>query len=167
MYKAREIAQFFVLRGINEDNPLTAMKLQKLVYFAHGLYLLETDDPLIAEEFQAWQFGPVVPSLYRSYAYFKGGPIDSESALSVLGLLIRDIPPLNEKAESIINGTWDALKDIHPIQLSNWTHRPDSAWSRIYNPVAKDLVIPNSEIKKDLQRFVNEASGRANGISAL
>jgi uncharacterized phage-associated protein len=65
-YPASLIAQLFVNRAIKEGNPITQMKLQKMVYVAHGLYLASHNEPLIKENFQAWRFGPVVPDIYHT-----------------------------------------------------------------------------------------------------
>ena len=40
------------------------MKVQKLVYFAHGWHLGITKKPLINEQVEAWPYGAVIPSLY-------------------------------------------------------------------------------------------------------
>ena len=65
MYSSVLIAGQFVNLGVKENNPVTQMKLQKMVFFAHGLHLaLNNGDPLIREKFLAWKFGPVVPTIY-------------------------------------------------------------------------------------------------------
>ena len=74
-YPASLIAQLFVKKGIEEGNPITQMKLQKVVYFAHGLYLGSQRKPLIKESFQAWKFGPVVPDIYHTYKLYGSAPI--------------------------------------------------------------------------------------------
>src|SRR5687768_9300066 len=66
MYNATSIANFFIQKGIEAGNPIDQMKVQKLVYFAHGWYLAITNQPLINEAIEAWRFGPVIPSLYHS-----------------------------------------------------------------------------------------------------
>lgn len=54
---------------------LNLSKLQKLVYFAHGLHLAIFDRPLVTDEIvQAGKLGPIFPSLYR-------GLIDSNKFL--------------------------------------------------------------------------------------
>ncbi len=45
--------------------PIGHVKLQKLIYFAHGVYLLEIGEPLVSGNFEAWQYGPVHPAVYR------------------------------------------------------------------------------------------------------
>ncbi len=49
--------------GINISN----LALQKLLYFAHGIYLTKTKRPLVSGYFEAWQYGPVHPAVYRAF----------------------------------------------------------------------------------------------------
>src|SRR3954466_11182214 len=45
--------------------PLTAWKLQKLVYYSQAWSLVWDEKPLFRERIEAWINGPVVPNLYR------------------------------------------------------------------------------------------------------
>lgn len=44
--------------------PVTAMKLQKLVYYSYAWHLVWEERPLFPDRIEAWANGPVVPSLY-------------------------------------------------------------------------------------------------------
>jgi uncharacterized phage-associated protein len=46
-----------------------SMKLQKLVYYAQAWHLAWTGRPMFAEEFEAWQNGPVSRDVYREHKY--------------------------------------------------------------------------------------------------
>ena len=46
---------------------MTAMKLQKLVYYSQAWSLVWDEKPLFPEEIQAWANGPVVPALYDAH----------------------------------------------------------------------------------------------------
>ena len=46
---------------------MTAMKLQKLVYYAQAWSLVWDDKPLFAERIEAWANGPVAPALYERH----------------------------------------------------------------------------------------------------
>ncbi|WP_433386585.1 Panacea domain-containing protein [Micromonospora sp. KLBMP9576] len=46
---------------------MTAMKLEKLVYYCQGWHLARTGRPLFQEPIEAWREGPVVPHLYRQH----------------------------------------------------------------------------------------------------
>jgi uncharacterized phage-associated protein len=46
---------------------MSAMKLQKLCYYAYGYHLAWESRPLFPERFEAWANGPVCPGLYREH----------------------------------------------------------------------------------------------------
>ena len=50
---------------LREQAPMTAMKLQKLCYYAYGYHLAWEERPLFPERFEAWANGPVCPQLYQ------------------------------------------------------------------------------------------------------
>ncbi len=47
--------------------PMTAMKLQKLVYYSQAWSLVWDEAPLFDEQIQAWANGPVSPDLYKAH----------------------------------------------------------------------------------------------------
>ena len=46
---------------------MSAMKLQKLCYYAHAWHLVWHEAPLFPDEIQAWANGPVIPRLYAEH----------------------------------------------------------------------------------------------------
>lgn len=59
---------FDVARFITDSiGEMTAMKLQKLMYYTQAWSLVWDDEPLFAEDFQAWANGPVLPELYNRH----------------------------------------------------------------------------------------------------
>ena len=50
---------------LRKQGPLSAMKLQKLVYYAQAWGLVWDEAPLFPEKIEAWANGPVVPALYE------------------------------------------------------------------------------------------------------
>lgn len=56
---------FDVARYILEQKDcMSTMKLQKLCYYSQAWSLVWDDEPLFAEQFQAWANGPVCPELF-------------------------------------------------------------------------------------------------------
>jgi uncharacterized phage-associated protein len=49
---------------LKERGPMSAMKLQKLVYYSQAWSLVWDEAPLFPEPIQAWANGPVSPALY-------------------------------------------------------------------------------------------------------
>lgn len=52
---------------LEQHGPMTAMKLQKLVYYSQAWSIVWDDDELFAEDIQAWKNGPVVPELWQAH----------------------------------------------------------------------------------------------------
>ena len=80
----RDVAEY-ILRSRGE---MTAMKLQKLVYYAQAWSLVWDEEPLFEEPIQAWANGPVCRPLYsahyRQFSVIPGSimPIGTEPELS-------------------------------------------------------------------------------------
>ena len=49
---------------LDKQGPMTAMKLQKLCYYAYGYHLAWEERQLFPERFEAWANGPVCKELY-------------------------------------------------------------------------------------------------------
>ncbi|MEW6364443.1 MAG: type II toxin-antitoxin system antitoxin SocA domain-containing protein [Acidobacteriota bacterium] len=61
MASVHDIAAFI----LKEHGEMTAMKLQKLVYYAQAWSLVWDEAPLFPENIEAWANGPVIPALYQ------------------------------------------------------------------------------------------------------
>lgn len=73
--EAIDVAKYFLNRANNEGDLITNLKLQKLLYFTQAWYLVNFDQPLFDEEIKAWQWGPVVESVYHQFKKFRHTPI--------------------------------------------------------------------------------------------
>ena len=61
--KVRDVAEYI----LRKKRRLTAMKLQKLVYYSQAWSLVWDDAPLFPESIEAWANGPVVPVLWEAH----------------------------------------------------------------------------------------------------
>jgi len=52
---------------LQKHGPMTAMKLQKLVYYCQAWHLVWEGRPMFRERIEAWASGPVVPELYEAH----------------------------------------------------------------------------------------------------
>ena len=67
-YDPRSIANLLLDEADRLAINITNLSLQKLLYFAHGLSLIEDGKPLVSGYFEAWQHGPVHPLVYLRLA---------------------------------------------------------------------------------------------------
>jgi uncharacterized phage-associated protein len=55
-YQSLTIANWFIKKGYQENIFISLMKLQKLLYYAHGMYLASTNKPLLCENIFAGDY---------------------------------------------------------------------------------------------------------------
>jgi len=74
-YDGRAVANFVLDYCDSRGRVVTNLALQKIVYFCHVWSLIELGRPLIRHKFEAWEFGPVLPYLYREFRDYDRRPI--------------------------------------------------------------------------------------------
>lgn len=70
MARVFDVAHYFVQLSYSagEPEPITTLKLQKMLYYAQGLALAKRDRQLFTDKIKAWCDGPVVPSVWHLFA---------------------------------------------------------------------------------------------------
>lgn len=131
MISLQALSNTILEKSFTEKVPVSPMKLQKLLYFIYKEYAQKTGEPLFSENFQAWDYGPVVQSIYDEFKSFKGNSItrfskDASDKVYVLS------PNKSSVVFDAINSVWDKYKDCSGIELSQITHRCESAWYKAY-----------------------------------
>lgn len=120
------VANNFIMRALNEKISLTPMKLQKLIYFLYKDYLKATDERLFTDQFEAWQYGPVLTSVYDEFKGFGANSI-TRFARDSLG----DVYTALEEGDFKIcfERIWERYKYCSGWELSKMTHADGTAWS--------------------------------------
>ena len=147
---APQIANFFLEKGKEEARPISMLKLIKLCYIAHGWNLGLTGEPLFKESVEAWQYGPVVPSLYHEFKHFGRKPIDrfaQELDLKDFAMTTAE-PPKDTQTRAIMEKVWDVYKTSSGNSLINRTHAQGTPWKNNYRLGEKGITIPNQEIQE-------------------
>jgi len=129
-YSPVAVANAFLKRAREDGEPLSPMKLLKLVYYAYGWHLaLEDGDRLFEEGIEAWRHGPVVNSLWGILQDVEGDVL-REPIQPFFGTT-PDIDPSDKFTQELIDEVWDAYGDFRAIKLSNLTHMPDTPWDQV------------------------------------
>ncbi len=159
---ARAVANYLLDAARNKGKTLTPMQLLKLVYIAHGWCLAWFDRPLIGDDVEAWQYGPVVRSVYDAFKKYGREPVErptyGEYDLVIdIGLVSPDDDVLRPKPidarfspqeKEAMDAVFDAYGDLSGIDLSRLTHQPDSPWDQVFKNCGRNAVIDNDKIKK-------------------
>lgn len=98
---------------LSKTGPISAMKLQKLVYFSQAWSLVWDDRPLFEEHIEAWANGPVVPELYDLH---KGSFILTSWSAG-------DPGALDAAAVETVNAVLEYYTKYNAQELSDLTHQ--------------------------------------------
>lgn len=147
-YTARAVANVFLEAGWDEGVPIEAMKLQKLVYIAHGWSLAILGKPLIQERMHAWEHGPVVPDLYHHFKHFGGEPIDHYAQ----GDRERrpQVVDWDSETRNLLKKVWGEYGRSTGSELRALTHESGSPWDWVKTAsggrIPRGMIIPNQVI---------------------
>lgn len=131
-----------VLKFRNLDNKIefTHLKLQKTLFYIEAFHLAMLDKPLIKENFEAWDYGPVLPLVYHSYKQYGGDTIPA----------IEEEPlpsSLNQDTLWVISCVMEVYGNLSGIALMQKTHS-EAPWRDAYTPNVSNIIK-----KEDMKTF--------------
>jgi uncharacterized phage-associated protein len=148
-FNSGTIANLFLGRAHDQGLSIDHMKLQKLVYIAHGWHLALTGNPLVIDRIEAWPYGPVLPELYREFKPYGARRIDGRSQAPPLEVAGTADEVAN--AVAIAQGVWDVYKVYSAVQLSAMTHQRGTPWDTVTKSAvgpSRGREIPDSVIRE-------------------
>lgn len=158
IYDPRAIANLMLDEADQRGIKITNLALQKLLYFAHGLYLSQTKKPLVSGYFEAWQYGPVHPAAYRVFKAAGSSAITTRAeGKDPLTGSPRPIPQANDyEVVDLVRHVLRSYGTMSPGRLVDLSHAKGSPWEYVVDKsrtsVAFGLRISDDVI---LDRFKN------------
>lgn len=135
-YKAIDVAKYIINKCTIEQHPVSNLQLQKILYYIQKTFL-QSNLMAFDDDFEAWQFGPVIPDVYYLYCGFGALSIRMKYEIDV------DI-----NYATIINPIIEAKRLLNPWDMVEDTHTPGKAWAQIYNNgLGNHGIIPKELIK--------------------
>lgn len=106
---------------LNEQGEMSALKLQKLVYYAQAWSLVWDEEPIFKDRIEAWANGPVCPRLYKEHR--------GQFRVSRKSLSKGDARALVQAQCETLDAVLKFYGKRDPAWLSNLTHAEDP-WKR-------------------------------------
>lgn len=163
-YDPRAVANAILDEADRHGIGVSNLVLQKLLYLAHSLHLVEQGQPLVTGYFEAWQYGPVHPGAYESFKAFGPAYIDSRAeSVDPVSMKRRAIPTIQSaEATRIIARVVAQFGHISPGRLVDVMHAKNAPWDHVLQ-LAKasaqiGLRIPD-EVIRERFRFHKIAVG--------
>jgi uncharacterized phage-associated protein len=131
------VSKYICERG---DWTVTNLQLQKILYMAQMSYMGENGGSRLADaKFEAWDYGPVEPTLYRKVRMFGARPIQD---VFYQARRFKD----NDPRRQVLDDVCEALLPLRPAELVDLTHWNGGAWAKNYVPGLRGLKIPDTDI---------------------
>jgi uncharacterized phage-associated protein len=132
---ARYIAEclIYIASQNPDNNDMTNMKLQKLLYYSQGTFLVLHGQRLFEQPIEKWQYGPVVADVYHQYKGFGDQIIKIDEV---------DLQFLHPKQMEVLNMVFDFFGQFSAIKLMNLTHN-EKPWNAVEmsEEISDDLLI--------------------------
>lgn len=132
-YKALDIANKIISKtDLEHGDTISNLKLQKMMYYQQGFHLAYFGTPLFDEDIVAWQYGPVVPSVYKEYKSFESNSISTS----------REGISLSDDEEELFNNVYEEYNQFSAVALMKMTHE-ESPWktTEINSVISRDKMI--------------------------
>lgn len=118
-----DVANFFIqVANQSEDDQMTNLKLNKLLYYAQGAFLARTGRPLFDNPIEAWPLGPVVSDIYHKYKVCGRNPIASDDGEF-------DYSKFSEEEMDVLLDVMREFGKYTGSALVSMTHRQGTPWS--------------------------------------
>ena len=126
MLQAAEIADFFISLGNAEnEDPMTNLRINKLLYFAQGWNLQRFGKPLFDEAIKAWKYGPVVETIFRKYhSYGRNIITECSPSFSLAGFTSDEI--------QLLLDVYNKYRTFSTSRLVEKSHEGNTPWAKVY-----------------------------------
>lgn len=152
-YDGRAVANAILDIADGRDVHLTHMAVHKLAFYAHGWRMVDRDEPLIRQSFEAWEHGPVLRQVWETLKTGRDkrvtrratrfDPIAQRHEVVLPAIASEDLAFL----ESIVA----AYGSVAGSELSAMTHAKGGPWDRVWN-AADGKIIFGMRISHELIR---------------
>ena len=157
-YPAIVVANEIIKLANAEKVEITPMKLQKILYLANGINYKRKSEKLVKEKFEAWDYGPVIRTVYNTYRDCKGNnidePIDDMIHTNGFSFVKASTIQIEDSDFTVIKEAWDNSKNLDAFTLSAWSHNKDSPWDKAFNSNPKSLYISDEDIHNYFNGFI-------------
>ncbi len=154
MHDARAIANFLLDYADEKKTKVTLMLVLKMLYYAHGWHLSLKKGPLVTQPFEAWEYGPVVRSVWEAFKGSGKKPLTTRAQRLdvVTNSYSAAREPIKEEQAEFLRQIFDAYGHVDAFDLSNSTHVEGSPWDVVWNApngaINVGMKIHNDEIRK-------------------
>lgn len=136
-YNALDVSEYIIHYIQSTGGIISPLKLQKILYFVQADFLVSTGKPCFSDEIFAYDYGPVIPSVYQKYKIYGGGFIPCRYSDSFI---------ISKADKERINEMVDLCQPYSATELTAIIHQ-QAPWKNNYHSDSH-AVIPKMEIEE-------------------
>lgn len=137
MRKAESVANYVIAYGMKIGHPVSNLQLQKILYYIQVHFLKKKGIPFFKDEIEAWQFGPVIPTVFYQYAAFGPAPITMFKTQKI---------DLKQEEKKDLKQIVKEKAILSLLEIVADTNKKGKAWD-LYYKVNERNVIPNKAME--------------------
>lgn len=156
------IANYIIEYSNEKSYSINNLILQKILYFANVIKIVDTKIPLFEEQMEKWKYGPVVPSVYHEYKRFGAFQITKQDIvkeyfcfentennslgnIKIFKYKPQDIPELDI---NLLKKVIDRFSNVDIFDIVEKTHKqePWEKYEKSINDGVQGLKYTNEEI---------------------
>ena len=152
-HDSRAIANYLVGRLIMDRRQFDVLRLNKLVYLAHGWHLAHHGEPLICHQVLSWENGPMIREVYGAFRlqnqHIRQLAYSPESGYAYPCKLTDD------EVETL-NTVYDAYTHLSYPELSALVKQPGTPWA-LSRDIYPGGCIPNPVIQAYYEGLIEQS----------
>lgn len=142
-FDPRSIANLMLDEASDAGVQLTHIAVQKLLYFAHALFLIEKKRPLVTGHFEAWQYGPVHPAVFQAFRGSGRKPLTkrAENRDPITG--VTEVVPATTSAlaRNVVRKIISQYGSMNPGRLVEISHAKGAPWDIVVNKAKTSVAL--------------------------
>lgn len=131
----RAVANYVLDYADNKGRQISNLALQKILYFCHVWTLIELNRPLIRQEFEAWEFGPVLQYVYREFKQAEDRAIVTRAKRldPSTGVFVEAECVLPDDIKGLLDRVLELYTQLSASQLVKLSHVENGPWHSVWN----------------------------------
>lgn len=131
MRKAESVANYVIAYGMKIGHPVSNLQLQKILYYIQVHFLKKKGIPFFKDEIEAWQFGPVIPTVFYQYAAFGPAPITMFKTQKI---------DLEQEEKKDLEKIVKEKAVLSLLEIVADTHQKGKAWDMYYKVNERNVI---------------------------
>ena len=151
VFSALEVARHIVNYSYSSKQYISNLKLQKILYFVQAKFLISQGRVCFADNIEAWDFGPVVPAVFREFKVFGSCLImpvthyfveDKNEFFNIRKVEFKD-NLISDEDKAVIDEVVDYFADFSSVALTELTFK-QFPWKNAYSECCRNVITAES-----------------------